>query len=219
MIPPCLTLSNIRYVSRVKWSNPGKGVAPSPTPRCSSNQKGCLLIALDYGRQLLLLSYRKMKPLPIRGLPDWVARWIRICLYFSSFIIPLILTKSFTPFAVKYPLNHYINSSMFNYRLQVHIFHLLSNPSSYILFSLWTENFNFDSSLHNTFFHCSTVHFFDMFKSFLSVFLSYIRFPSFHSTMKAFFHRCTSHGWTANLGARCLSKIWPSFLTRFNSIS
>ena len=33
---PYLTLSNIRYVSRVKWSNPGKGVAPSPTPRCSS---------------------------------------------------------------------------------------------------------------------------------------------------------------------------------------
>ena len=32
---PCLTLSNMRYVSRVKWSNPGKGVAPSPTPRCS----------------------------------------------------------------------------------------------------------------------------------------------------------------------------------------
>ena len=27
-----VTLSNIRYVSRVKWSNPGKGVAPSPTP-------------------------------------------------------------------------------------------------------------------------------------------------------------------------------------------
>ena len=31
LIPPCLALSNIRYVSRVKWSNPGKGVAPSPT--------------------------------------------------------------------------------------------------------------------------------------------------------------------------------------------
>ena len=27
LIPLCLTLSNIRYVSRVKWSNPGKGVA------------------------------------------------------------------------------------------------------------------------------------------------------------------------------------------------
>ena len=29
LIPPCLTLNNIRYVSRLKWSNQGKGVAPS----------------------------------------------------------------------------------------------------------------------------------------------------------------------------------------------
>ena len=36
LMPPCLTLSTIRYISRVKWSNPGKGVAPSPTPQCSS---------------------------------------------------------------------------------------------------------------------------------------------------------------------------------------
>ena len=36
LIPPCLTLSTIKYTSRVKWSNPGKGVPPSPTPRCSS---------------------------------------------------------------------------------------------------------------------------------------------------------------------------------------
>ena len=42
-----LTLSNIKYVSRVKWSNPGKGVVPSPTPRCSSYLKGSLLIVLD----------------------------------------------------------------------------------------------------------------------------------------------------------------------------
>ena len=27
LIPLCLTLSNIRYVPRAKWSNPGKGVA------------------------------------------------------------------------------------------------------------------------------------------------------------------------------------------------
>ena len=44
MTPPCLTLSNIRYVSRVKWSNPGKGVAPSPTPRCSSYWSPTLLL-------------------------------------------------------------------------------------------------------------------------------------------------------------------------------
>ena len=52
LIPPCLTLSNIRYISRVKWSSPRKGIAPSPTPRCSSYRKGSLLVALDYGRQL-----------------------------------------------------------------------------------------------------------------------------------------------------------------------
>ena len=40
LIPPCLTLSIIRYVSRVKWSNSGKGVVPSPTLRCCSYWKG-----------------------------------------------------------------------------------------------------------------------------------------------------------------------------------
>ena len=40
-----LAPSNIRYVSRVKWSNPGKRVAPSPTPRYSSYWKGSLLVA------------------------------------------------------------------------------------------------------------------------------------------------------------------------------
>ena len=52
LIPPCLTLSNIRYVSRVKWSNPVKGVAPSPTLWCSNYWKRSLLVPLDYGRQL-----------------------------------------------------------------------------------------------------------------------------------------------------------------------
>ena len=31
-----LKLSNRRYASRVKWSNPGKGVEPFPTSRCRS---------------------------------------------------------------------------------------------------------------------------------------------------------------------------------------
>ena len=49
---PCLILSVIRYGSRVKWSNPEKGVAPSPTHWCSSYRKGSLWVTLDYGRQL-----------------------------------------------------------------------------------------------------------------------------------------------------------------------
>ena len=36
LMPPCLTLSIIRYRSRVKWNNPENGVAPSLTPWCSS---------------------------------------------------------------------------------------------------------------------------------------------------------------------------------------
>ena len=47
--------SIIRYVSRVKWSSPGKGVVPSPTPRCSSYWKRSFLVALDYGRQLYFI--------------------------------------------------------------------------------------------------------------------------------------------------------------------
>ena len=61
LIPPCLTLSIIKYGSRVKWSNPGKGVAPSPTPWCSSYRKGSLRVTLDYSCQLyftyILLKY------------------------------------------------------------------------------------------------------------------------------------------------------------------
>ena len=60
---PCLTLSIIRYGSRVKRGNLGKGVAPSLTP-CSSYRKGNLRVTLDYGRQLyfylfILIIYLK----------------------------------------------------------------------------------------------------------------------------------------------------------------
>ena len=55
LIPPSLTPSMIRYVSRVKWKNPEEGVVPSPTPRSSSHWKRSLRVALDYGHQLYLL--------------------------------------------------------------------------------------------------------------------------------------------------------------------
>ena len=48
-----LNTQQYKVLSRVKWSNPGKGVAPSPTPRCCSYWKGSLLVALDSGYQLL----------------------------------------------------------------------------------------------------------------------------------------------------------------------
>ena len=53
LMTPCLTLRILKYVSRVKWSNPGNGVAPSPTPRCSSYWKGSFPVALDNGLQYI----------------------------------------------------------------------------------------------------------------------------------------------------------------------
>ena len=47
MMPPCLTLSILRYGSRVKRSNPEKGVASSPTPWSSSYRKGNLRVTVD----------------------------------------------------------------------------------------------------------------------------------------------------------------------------
>ena len=44
---PCLTFSNIRYVSRVKRSNQGKGVVPSPMPWCSNYWKKSFRVTLD----------------------------------------------------------------------------------------------------------------------------------------------------------------------------
>ena len=54
LMPPGVTLSIIRYRSRVNWSNLGNGVAPSPTPWCSSYRKGSLLVTLDCGSPTLL---------------------------------------------------------------------------------------------------------------------------------------------------------------------
>ena len=53
--PPCWTLSIIRYGSRVKWSNPEKGIEPSLTYLCSSYWKGSLRVTFDEGRYLSFL--------------------------------------------------------------------------------------------------------------------------------------------------------------------
>ena len=57
LIPPCLALKIIRKWSRVKWSHLGNGVVPSPTQRCNNYWTWIVLVTLDYGRQLYLLTY------------------------------------------------------------------------------------------------------------------------------------------------------------------
>ena len=57
MVIDATSLNTQHYKVRIKIkrSNAGKGVAPSPTPWYSSYRKGSLRVTLDYGRQLYLL--------------------------------------------------------------------------------------------------------------------------------------------------------------------
>ena len=89
LIPPCLTLSMIRYISRVKWSNPGKGVAPSPTLRCSSNWTEILQVALDYGHQFYFLHYIRNAIeitafLSVKNQPKWSLYYILNLIWIPS---------------------------------------------------------------------------------------------------------------------------------------
>ena len=88
---PCITLSKIRYVSRVKWSNLGKGVKPSPTSRYSSYWKGSIPIAPDYGRQLYFTLYIYIY------IYAWFDNKDTFCLYnlikiISSFLISVLIS-------------------------------------------------------------------------------------------------------------------------------
>ena len=118
LIPPCLTLSIIRYVSRVKWSNPGKGVAPSPAPQCSSYWKGSLRVALDYGRQLyylflhvILVNISKMRLFVLLSflfnlddnLP--IALWVYIYIYISCSWPTVAEGDPKAPFSIATTLN------------------------------------------------------------------------------------------------------------------
>ena len=57
VMPPCLTLSNIRYGSKVKWSNPRIGVAPFPICWCSSYRKKTLWVTLANFTYLYIYIY------------------------------------------------------------------------------------------------------------------------------------------------------------------
>ena len=58
LMPPCWTLS-IMCGSRVKWSYPGKGVVPFPTPQCISYWKGNLWVTLNYCRLLYFIINKR----------------------------------------------------------------------------------------------------------------------------------------------------------------
>ena len=52
LLPPFLTLSDIKYISRVKWRNTGKGVAPSLHFSVVAIEKGAFWSPSTKGRQI-----------------------------------------------------------------------------------------------------------------------------------------------------------------------
>ena len=102
LIPPCLILSIIGYVSRVKWSNPGKRLAPYPTPRCSSYWKGSRRVALNYSCQLYFtywikcIDKRRLSLKKFNVKKSFIINWLHI--YWCTMHV-------FTP-----PLHHEVNS-------------------------------------------------------------------------------------------------------------
>ena len=58
---PLLSTQQYKVGIKGKVSYPGKGVAPSPTPWCSSYWKGSLLVALDYGQQFYFTYMSALK--------------------------------------------------------------------------------------------------------------------------------------------------------------
>ena len=120
MIPPCLTLSIIRYVSRLKWSNPGKGVMPSTTARCSSYWKGSLLVALDYGSQLYFF-YRVISR--SNNCFDWVL-WHINCLWLFNAKSSSYIYIQCTLFGL---VSFYDISTIVAYQMTNHVFTYISN--------------------------------------------------------------------------------------------
>ena len=49
-----LNVQHYKVRVKVKYSNPGNEISPSPTPRCRIYLKGCLRVTLDHGHQLYL---------------------------------------------------------------------------------------------------------------------------------------------------------------------
>ena len=70
----------VRIKGKVEQSR--EGVAPSPTPWCSSYRKGSLLVTLDYGRQLYFTQLNGSKYFYVRGaingLPDFFLQAFKI---------------------------------------------------------------------------------------------------------------------------------------------
>ena len=110
LMSPCWKHRIIRYESRVKWSNPGKGVILFRISQCSNYWKGSLWITLDYGHQLLCNASTSVLP----GSFDLRLSDIKFPQMFTSLLSSLtgfIMLWSYLLF-IESPFQDFRNSSM-----------------------------------------------------------------------------------------------------------
>ena len=138
LMPPCLTLSIIRYGSRVKWSNPGKGIAPSPTPWC------CKLSKRELSGYPRLWSPTLLIWLVVWVLWDintWRLFNVKSCLYIYICILNIydLLTHFVVNiFKLAWAL-FFVHSQMI---LSISINHLLAHNLFQVLLSYLIQSFN-----------------------------------------------------------------------------
>ena len=131
LMPPCLILSIIRYVSKIKWSNRGKGVAPSPTLWCSSYLKGILLVTLDYGPQLYFIYSYITYILCIFICIIYVS-FVNIYIYIFIYIMYICLFIYIIyiyMYIYLYILYIYVNIHIYNLYIYIYIYIMVSRKS------------------------------------------------------------------------------------------
>ena len=82
-----LNTQHYRVLIKGKVEQSWEGVAPSPTPWCSSYRKGSLRVTLDYGRQLYfyLLTYAKLNCLKWSCFWHWNCNYAKLnCLIYGD---------------------------------------------------------------------------------------------------------------------------------------
>ena len=147
-MPPSLTLRIVRFVSRIKWSNPGNGVAPFLTPWFSRYRKGRLLFSLNFCRQFYLfyiyLPYRFTAD-NVNFSVDEVKIVFRVLLLGEGHSREVKRTKLHSVFELETPILFpeiipVSLSACFNWNMgSTNTFHLLKGNYyvSYLLFIFW----------------------------------------------------------------------------------
>ena len=126
LMPPYLALVTIKKESKVKWSNPGNGVAPSPIPRCTVTiEKGAIetssakVVNFTYCSLLVLLFDFFSLSIQLSILTNNPRLSICLSLFHAHDYLTILLSKILITLSLSLSVSHdnllcflYMNSSL-----------------------------------------------------------------------------------------------------------